>query len=459
LAKNLLGFGLALLLARLLEPRDYGLLGMVLFFVGILSALQDTGLANAIIYLPHDDRDVPTHYTALLAISLLLTLSFFGSAPLVARFYETPDLAPLVRTLSLVLLLNGLRGVSQARITKELRLAELAVIETSSGLAAALVAVWLAWRGFGVWSLVANLILQNLLQTAVVLGRLRPRFTLRPRARVLADIFRWGGPLTGSNLLWRFYDNADYLMVAKLLGAGPLGIYTMAFRLATVVNEKIVPVIMRVSFPAFAALKEDPARLAGHWLSVCRYMWLLTLPVLALLAVCAEDFLAIALGSRWSEAAAPLRLLCSVAALRALASSASSLLSATGATGLLFRISLLNTIALPASFAIGCQLGGVLGVGVVWNVVYPPVALYLVRKAAAAAHLPLRSFVENLEMPTFATAILLSAALPVWWWMEPGSLRLIATISAGSGAYVAYLASRPKLRREIGAFLRLQQAD
>lgn len=447
------------MLARLLEPRDYGLLGMVIFFVGILSALQDTGLANAIIYLGHDDSEVPTHYTALLAISLLLTLTLFVSAPLVARFYETPALVPLVRALSLVLLLNGLRGVSQARITKELRLPELAVIETSSGLVSALIAVWMAWRGFGVWSLVANLILQNALQTALVLARLSPRFTLRPRARVLADILRWGGPLTGSNLLWRFYDNADYLMVAKLLGAGPLGIYTMAFRLATLVNEKIVPVITRVSFPAFAALKEDPARLAGHWLSVCRYISLITLPVLALLGVCAEDFLNVVLGTRWSGAAAPLRLLCTIAALRALVTTASSLLSAVGATGLLFRISLFNTFVLPASFAIGCKLGGLMGVGMVWNVVYPPIALYVLSRAAAAAHLPLRAFFQNLGLAASATGVLLSAALPVWFWMESGLPRLLATVSAGCGAYLACLASRPQLRREICAFLRFQQAD
>jgi teichuronic acid exporter len=454
MAKNLLGFGVSMLLARLLEPRDFGLLGMVLFFVALFSSLQEAGIANAVIYFREDEHNIPTYYSTLLAISAGLAAVLFAGAPAIERFYDTPALTPVVRALSFVILFGGLRGVSQGVIVRQFRLPELSVIETLTGLAAATVAVWMAWQGYGVWSLVANLLLQEFLQTAIILLRVRPRFTLRPQTAVIRKILRWGGPLTGSNILWRFYDNADYLVVAKLFGAAPLGIYTMGFRLATFVNERIGPVVNRVGFVAFASLQDERERLAQHWFSATRYLAIICFPVLTLLAICAEDFLAVVLGEKWLPAAAPVRLLCTVGFLRTLTSLTSSLLSATGHTGFLLRFSLLNAVLLPAAFFAGAQLGGVLGVGVAWNIVFPPLAIYLLRQGARATGVPLASYLANLKAPAFAAGLAGVPALLAIFILEQGATRLVVGVGAGSLTYAVSILSRSELRQQLWLLVR-----
>ncbi len=454
MAKNLLGFGVSMLLARLLEPRDFGLLGMVLFFVAMFSSIQEAGIANAVVYFRNDEQGVPTYYSTLLATSAGLTASLFAAAPAIAWFYDTPGLTPMVRALSFVVLLGGFRGVSQGIIARQLRLPELSVIETLTSLAAATVAVWMAWQGYGVWSLVANLLLQEFLQSAVILLRVRPQFTLRPQAAVIRKIFHWGGPLTASNILWRFYDNADYLVVAKLLGATPLGIYTMGFRLATFVNERIGPVVNRVGFLAFASLQDQRERLAQHWFSATRYLAIVSFPILTLLAICAEDFLLVVLGEKWLPAAPPVRLLCTVGFLRTLTSLTGSLLAATGRTVLLFKFTLFNTVLLPAAFFAGARLGGVLGVGVAWNIVYPPLAIYILLQGARSAGVTLAAYFANLKAPAFAAALAALPALLAVFTLERGLTRLVVAVAAGSLVYAASILSRPELRQQLWSLVR-----
>jgi PST family polysaccharide transporter len=226
LLKQVLALGLSLLLARFLAPADYGLVGMVLVFTNILTTVQNLGISLAVIYF--DDPDsMPTYYTATVAMGILMTGIMYAAAPWLAQFYNNAEIVPIVRVLSFVLLLGGLRSVSQAQLTKSFAFQKLTLLESLSGISAAVVAVIMAANGYGPWSLVVNLLLSATLITGMVIAQVPPRFTLRMDGVVLRKILRYGLPNTGSNLLWKFYDSADYLVIGKLLGDGPLGIYTM----------------------------------------------------------------------------------------------------------------------------------------------------------------------------------------------------------------------------------------
>jgi O-antigen/teichoic acid export membrane protein len=372
--RQLLAFTLSMLLARFLSPSDYGLVGMVLVFTTFLAALQDMGFGRAVIFFRDSDASLPTFYTIATAAGAFLAGCLFTAAPFIATFYNSPQLAPIVRCLSITLLFGGMRSVSQSLMTKHLLFRRLTIIEGICGLTSAAVAVYLAWRGYGAWSLVTNLVLASTLQTIVVLTAIRPKYTFTPDWAVVKKTLRWGTPMLGSSVLWKLYDNADYLIIGKLAGKESLGFYTVAFRLATLVNEKIGGVVSRVSFPTFAALQHDRSRVAGHWFSITRKSALISFPVLTILIAGAEDIIGVILGQKWLPSVHLLRLLCVVGALRVLTPVTINLLPALGRPDLAFRYTLMNAILMPASFFVACRWNGTTGVAWAWLLVFPLIA-------------------------------------------------------------------------------------
>src|SRR6185312_9532014 len=234
-------FGISIVLARLLKPADYGLLGMVTVFTELLSSIYDWTLGSAVIQL--DEENPPHERQAYFTIALILGVAFmavlFFGAPFIAAFYKQPQLLNLTRVISLVMVIGSLRTVSGSLITKDLRFRALSVIDITSALGAGAIAVVMAYMGFGVWSLVTNLIVMWGVQAVAYGYYERPTFAWPIDRAVSKRIWRFCAPIFGSGLLAKFYENADYLVVGKVLGAVQLGFYTLAFRLAMLINERI----------------------------------------------------------------------------------------------------------------------------------------------------------------------------------------------------------------------------
>lgn len=437
--KQALSFGLSMLLARFLSPGDYGLVGMVAVFVTLLSAVQDLGIGRAVIYFPDAESSFATFCSISTASGLVLAAALFFSAPAIASFYGSAGLVPIVRWLSLTLLFGALRSASQSLIIKKLLFRKLTLIEGTCTLSSAAIAVYLAWRGFGVWSLVTNLVLSSALNTIIVLVAVPPRYTLRPDLRLMRKILGWGMPLVGSSCLCSFYDNADDLVVGKLLANTELGFYSLAFRLATLVNERIGAIISRVSFPTFAAMQADRSLIVRHWLSVTRKSALLSFPFLVLLAVSARDLISVMLGPKWLPTVAPLRLLCVVGALRVLTPIMINLLPALGRSTLAFWYSFANSLLMPISFFFGCKMGGIVGVGWAWLLVFPLIAAGLTRQTLRLTGVSWAAYLTNLRFPALTSLAMLAASSPFLYLLPPGLLRLLACPAAGVLAFTACL--------------------
>ncbi|MGH9628221.1 MAG: lipopolysaccharide biosynthesis protein [Bryobacteraceae bacterium] len=451
--KYLLGFGLSMLLARLLEPRDYGIVGMVLVITGLLSVIQDLGLGQAVIYFKDDESALPTFFTVTTVMGALFTALTFLSAPLIAAFYNAPVLVPIVQALSFTLFLSSLKSVSQGVILKRFQFKEIAVVETVCALGSAAVAVVMAWKGFGVWSLVTNLLLQAFLPVLFILWIVRPHFTLHIDRSVMKRLLRWGLPLTGSSLLWKFYVNSDYLVIGKLMGTQALGFYTLAFRMATLVDEKIVAVVSRVSFPTFSAMQDRREEAVAHWFSLTRRLALINFPLLTALALNAQDLVAVLLGEKWLPSVEPLRFLCMVGLIRTLTPVMSTLISARGRTDISFRYSLLNSIILPVAFIIGCTYGGLRGVGIAWMAVLPVNSTFLLLNATRLMNASLEAYFRNIGFPLLVSAACLLAMLPALLLLPAGFGRLCASGASGLACYLLCLGSQPVIRQRVLAVL------
>ena len=446
--KNLLGFVISILLARWLEPSDYGLVGMVTVLIALVSVFQDFGIGQAVVFFKEEGEEhLATYFTLTTATGLLLTVLFFLSAPLVAGFYHEPRLAAMVRALSFTFLLGGLWSVSQGVLTKHFRFRRLTLIESGCTLGSGAIAVIMAWSGYGVWSLVANILLQNVSTTALYCSVVHPRFTLRMDRALIKKVLHWGMPLTGASVLWRFYENSDYLIIGRLLGAPALGAYTLAFRLATVVNDKISTVVNRVSFPSFSAMQDDVDSVVQHWLSLTRRVAWFNFPLLAVIALNVEDFVALFLGPNWRVAAALVKYLCVVGALKTLNPLAVNLLNARGRTDVGFQNTLLNSVVLPLSFFIACRSGSVQAVCIAWCVLFPCTSAFLAFRATRVVGIRFATFLTNLTGPVLTAGLCIACMLPVSWLLPAGLLRLCLRSVVGTAAFGACLWSQPEVRR------------
>lgn len=439
------GFFISVTLARLLPPSAYGIIGMVTVAMTFPEILQDTGITQSVVYF-REDRDLAKYFTISVALGAIFTLITWFAAPLIAIFYHEPLVVPVLRFLGFTFPLSAMKGVSVAALSRELRFREIAIVETATSIGCGIIAVALAFLGFGVWSLASNIMILLISQSVAFGWYVRPRFTWRIELEPLKKVLRWGMPLSGASLLWQFYDQADYIVVGRMMGTVPLGWYTFAFRLATMVNEKISAVINRVSLPSFSSMRDDPKRLAEHWFSVSRKLALVNFSLLAALGANAADLIHVAVGDKWLPAAMPLRFLCFVGALRTVLPVVPNVLSACGKTGKVFRYTILNVIVLPTAFAAGCHYAGLLGVGIAWCVALPFTALFLVIPAVRVLGLSLRDYVGNLRQPAVIAVLCLLAMLPFEFVGMAPFLRMVLRSAAGLACYIACVWRLPEVR-------------
>ena len=447
-------FGLSLLLARLLTAEDYGLLGMMLVFTEFLVGIFDAGLSQAVVHFTEDDAEaLPTYFTTSLLLGTTFTLVLFGAAPFIAALYHEPRLTLLLRVMSFTLLLGSIRCISAGILSRELRFRTLSYVEIGSAIASGLVSVGMALLGFGVWSLIAGSCLLTAIQTVAYAWYARPKFRFPLDRKVLLRIFRYSTPLVGSSLLFKFYENSDYLVVGKLLGPAALGFYALAFRLTMLMNDRVSAVINRVAFPSFANLKHQPEEVVAHWFTASKRVTLITFPVLAALAIAGEDFIRVVLRPQWLPALVPLRFLCVMAGVKILTNIIGQILAATGHPSLLFRFELISAISLPVSFFIGCKLGGILGVGIAWCTVFPLIRLAYLLAARSVLRFKLSDYLANLCQPAALTLTCAVAILPLHWLLPSGALRLCLSSLSWLVAGGCYCALNPELRKLLASGL------
>jgi teichuronic acid exporter len=448
-SRYIASLGISLLLTRLLKPEDYGLIGMTTVFTELLGSIFEWSLGPAIIHFreTNPDRERPTYFTSAVFLGATFTTILLVTAPSIANFYHEPRLVLLLRVISLSFIIAGIRTVSGSILMRELRFKFLSFVDIFASLTAGLTAIMMAYMGFGVWSLVANLFLLTMLQAIAYAWKARPRFTLKMNREVLSGLWRYSAPLLGSGSLSKFYDNADYLVVGRILGPGPVGFYSVAFRLAMLINERISSVINRVAFPSFAKLRDDQSQVIGHWFAVTKRVTLITFPFLVWLGVNAEDFVRVVLGTRWLPAVVPLRFLCIMTAAKILTNIVYQVLQATGHPRVTLRYDVMTAITLPLAFLVGCKFGGLLGLGIAWCTVFPMVRFLLLLGARSVLCFRLRAYAENLFDPIVVSVVCAAFMLPAEFLLPSGILRLALGSSLWAAAMLLCVALSTNIRR------------
>lgn len=356
------------ILARLLTPRDFGLVAAALIAITLLETLRDFGVTQALIVHPKSEALELGHtaWTFSVALGLCLTLLAAAFAPLAARFFDEPRIAGLMPVLGGIFLLRSVASTHYALAQHGLDFRTRTGAELADQTTRGASSVGLALAGFGVYSLAIGYLLGTVALTVVLWKQIPWRPVLRLRRDHLSKLVRFGGLLTAVDVVAAVIGVLDYVFVGSVLGVAALGIYTLAFRLPELLISNLAAVAGHVLFPAFASVKREAM---GHAFVVAARSYLLVaLPLGIVVALLARPLVLVLFGDRWLDAAPAMRVIAVFSVVSAVTFPAGSVYKAIKRPGLLLRLTIPRAIVLAVSLALFvkqgivaaalCQLGG-----------------------------------------------------------------------------------------------------
>lgn len=318
-------------LARLLFPKDFGVLGMAMVFTGLIATVNELGLSAALIQRKDlEDRHLNAAFWASLVMGIMLWVVAAVASPLVAAFYRAPIVQPVMIVSAIGFVIGPISVVHRAMLDRTLAFNKLAAVEIGGILLGGISSLVLALLGWGIWSLVVG----NLLREAgmVVVGwyvnRWRPAWHFDFAS--FRELFRFGGNVAGTNIVNYARENADYLLVGRLLGVTQFGYYSMAYRLITWPLRNISWLVTRVAFPAFSNIQDDLPRLRRGYLRSVSYISLITFPMLVGLIAVAPELIRTIYTVKWAPAILPIQILCVAGLFKSVGTTVGSIIKSRG---------------------------------------------------------------------------------------------------------------------------------
>jgi PST family polysaccharide transporter len=299
-----------MVLARLLGPKDFGLVGMVTAFTGILTLFRDFGLSSAAIQRTHvTDEQISTLFWINIFVGMLLGLLAVAGAPIIAAFYHEPRLVGVTAVLALGFVFNAAGVQHSVLLQRQMRFTALAVINTVGLIAGTAIGIGGARAGYGYWALVGMTVTIPListvgfwLTTAWVPG-------MPHRQTGIRSMLRFGGTVTLNGLVSYLANNVEKVLLGRFWGVDALGIYGRAYQLVNIPTDNLNFAAGEVAFSALSRLQDDPIRLKRYFLTGYSVVLALTLPMTIACALFADDVILVVLGPKWSAAVPLFRLL------------------------------------------------------------------------------------------------------------------------------------------------------
>lgn len=304
-------FLVMIIMARLLTPKDYGLVGMVAIFIAVSQSLVDSGFSQALIRKQNrTETDNSTVFYFNIVVGALLYFILFAIAPWVADFYDSPELTALMRVVCLSVVFNSFVVVQRALLTVNIDFKTQAKASLTAAIVSGIVGISMAYSGFSYWSIVAQQLVNLGLNTLLlwIFARWRPRLIYSWNS--FRELFTFGSKLMASGLLDVIYRNMYLLVIGKVFTASSLGYYTRAHQFAEFPSSNLTGIIQRVTYPVLCQIQNDDERLALIYRRFLRVSAFLIFPLLVGLSAVAEPFILLLLKEQWLFASTLLQIIC-----------------------------------------------------------------------------------------------------------------------------------------------------
>lgn len=358
----------SIIMARILSPSDYGTVAMLAIFISLSGTLVDSGFGGSLIY--YNDvtkKDFSTVFWINISMSIGLYLLLLLFSDQIASFYETPILSPLTKVLALTIVFNSLGQVQYSMLYKNLQFKRISIINISTYVISALVAIFLAYLGFGVWALITQQVLSSLLRTVILMFINRFIPSLYFSNQLLRKHWNYGSGLFFSNVLKIVYDNIYVQLIGKFTSIDNSGYYNQAKRLKDIPAELFSRTFTTTLFPIFSRIRDDNEfvlrfRLINRLFAFC------FCPFFFLISLLSTNIVLFLLGDKWLASAWIFQIISIGAIFYILETVNRNALKAKGKSMLIFRLDLIKRVISLVIIIIGIFKFEILGICIAYVV-------------------------------------------------------------------------------------------
>jgi len=355
---QLIGFVVSMILARILLPEEFGLIGMIAIFLAVGKSLLDAGLTQSLIRSDNlDQEDFSTVFFFNLAASILIYIAIYLSAPLIANFYDQQILINIIRLFCITFIITAFSSVQLARLTKKMDFKTQTLIALPSTIVGGIVGVTMAYMGYGVWSLVWSSLVSAFLGSFQLWIYSKWTPSLVFNIEKFKDHFNYGYKLTLSGLLNTIFNNIYLIIIGKFFSPAQVGFYTRAETMKQLPVTNISSALNKVTFPLFASIQDDDVRLKRVYKQLMQMVVFIIAPVLIFLGVLAEPTFRFLFTEKWLPAVPYFQILCVTGILYPIHAYNLNVLKVKGRSDLFLKLAIVKKSITVVGIIIGLQFG------------------------------------------------------------------------------------------------------
>jgi teichuronic acid exporter len=351
-------FIIGIILARLLSPKEFGLIGMITVFISLSQFFIDSGFSNSLIRKKNcTQNDYSTIFYFNLITSIVLYFFLFFLAVPISIFFNEPELTDIIRVIGVCLIVSSFSVIQRTILTKRIDFKLQTRISVISSILSGIISIYMAYFGFGVWSLVWKFISAALF-TSVLLwlwNQWYPKMIFNYNS--FKEHFKYGYKLLLTNLINVIYENVYYIIIGKYFNAETLGYYTRAQQFSNLPSLNITGVIQRVSFPVLSQLKDDPKKLKHAYKKLIISTMYISFILMLSLAAVSKSLILVLIGVKWNTSILYLQLLCFSAMLYPLHALNLNILNVVGRTDLSLKIEIIKKLLIIPIIIIAISFG------------------------------------------------------------------------------------------------------
>lgn len=400
-----LRLGSLMILARLLGPKDFGLVGMVTAFTGVLTMFRDFGLSSAAVQRSNvTEEQVSTLFWVNVGVGALMSLIAIALSPFIAAFYHEPRLTKVTIALAASFLFNAAGVQHSAALQRQMRFTALAVVNTIALICGTAVGVGGALVGYGYWALVAMTVTIPLVSTSGfwMAARWVPG---RPHRGVgLSSMMHFGGMLTLNGIVSYIATNLEKVLLGRVWGVDAVGLYGRAYQLINIPTDNLNSAAGEVGFAALSRIQDDKPRLRSYFLKGYSLVLALTVPITVTCALFSDDVVLVVLGEKWRAAATIFRYLSPTVLVFAVANPLGWLLSAIGMVQRLLKMAVALALVMVTGYLVGLPYG-TNGVALAYSAAMTVSVLPLVAWAVHGTVVSFRDLLHTVSKPIAASVV------------------------------------------------------
>ena len=351
-------FLVGLILARLLTPEEYGLIGIITIFIAVFNSIVDSGFSNALIRKTDaKEVDFNTVFIANMVVSIVLFFALFFSAPLIANFFNQPQLKPLSQVMASIVVINAFAIIQRTLLVKQIDFKTQTKVSLVSSITSGVVGITMAYCGYGVWSLAGQQISRQLLNTLFLWGYSRWFPKLEFSWSSFKDLFGFGWKLLVSGLIDTVWKEVYQVVIGKCYSPAILGQYTRSQQFGSIFSSNLNSIVQRVSYPVLSSIQNDKERLKQAYRRVIKVTMLVTFTLMLGLAAISKPMIQVLIGDQWLMAAKLLPIICFQMMLYPLHALNLNMLQVQGRSDLFLRLEIIKKCVAVIPILLGIFIG------------------------------------------------------------------------------------------------------